>query len=144
MTLRPLDYAEALASFMTVKTPEGSGVDFWTPTSTGNYSADCEKGGRLGRRFVEFVGAHPTQGNKHLLTWIVLDMIRRGDADTGLVVGFMRAVGDAMLIGAKLVAWQGDDTHGATGDTLTPVVDEWRRAYGTWKSAYDADGQDHD
>ncbi|MEJ6849528.1 hypothetical protein V3589_25365 [Sinorhizobium fredii] len=71
------DYVQAL-SFMDLRQPRGSGVKFWNVEPTGVYGEDCLRGKECARELLDYVAAHPTNGNMYLLSWIVCDMASRG------------------------------------------------------------------
>ncbi|MER9174594.1 hypothetical protein NKH72_13475 [Mesorhizobium sp. M0955] len=99
---RAAQHADDL-SFMQTRTPKGSGIHYWQVETTGNYSADWEKGLALGREYLGYLGSHPTYGNANLLGWIVGDMVAQRDGKlTGIELGFLRQVNERAMI---LSAW---------------------------------------
>jgi hypothetical protein len=64
---------------------------FWSVTATGDYTADCATGVRLGREYLDY------EKREHegppLLPWIVADMPR--DL-TGIEIGFLSAIAESL------------------------------------------------
>lgn len=89
-------------SFMRLRVPKGTGIDYWIVESAGSYGADYDKGLALGQEFLEYIGKHPTVGNDTLVGCIVGDMpgCRTGKL-TGLELGFLRAVSTYAMMAAK-------------------------------------------
>lgn len=71
----------------------GSGRRFWVPPVTGEYGVDCDLGEMYAERALPFL--REPEAGRQLLRWIVLDMLKHGDAerDCGVIVGFMGRVG---------------------------------------------------
>lgn len=93
-------------SFMKLRKPRGSGIDYWAVEASGDYSADCDKGNELGREYLAYLGQHPTVWNASLLNCIVHDMVsqRAGGRLTGIEIGFLSRVNEyAMATAAALV-----------------------------------------
>lgn len=70
----------------------GIGRVFWAPRPTGEYNFDCI----LGQQYALAVLPMLTQpGGYQLLRWIVMDMLRHGDAtrDHGVIVGMIGEIG---------------------------------------------------
>lgn len=94
-----------------VRNPEGGGFDYWDVKSTGNYSADCNLGRRLGEEYLAYIGERPTYGNATLLHCIVDSMMSRrqepvtrwGQHTTGIEIGFLSAVNGYAMATAKFV-----------------------------------------
>jgi hypothetical protein len=83
--------------------PRGSGIDYWDVDVTGCYGADHEKGEKLAREYLTYIGQHPTVGNATLLGCIVNDIVKRvGDVGRldGVAVGFLRGINKAALLTA--------------------------------------------
>jgi hypothetical protein len=90
----PTHHADSL-SFMRVRKPKGTGIDYWLVSPTGNYTDDCEVGRKLADEYLAYIGEHPTNGNTTLLTCIVREMIDRaiaGQKWSGTHVGFLAGV----------------------------------------------------
>jgi hypothetical protein len=98
-------------SFVTKRKGKGGGFDYWNVDSTGDYSADCELGRRLGEEYLAFIGAHPTYGNGTLLHCIVDSMMSRrrepsthwGRHVSGVEIGFLSAVNRYAMAAARIV-----------------------------------------
>lgn len=93
-------------SFMKLRKPRGSGIDYWAVAASGDYSRDCETGTALGREYLAYLGQYPTVGNATLLNCIVHDMVsqRAGGRLTGIEIGFLCRVNEyAMATAAALV-----------------------------------------
>ena len=59
----------------------------------------------LAEELMTYLGRHPTNGNRCLLQWIVLDMIRqepRLSELKGIEVGFLSRVGDCFMYVARM------------------------------------------
>jgi hypothetical protein len=96
-------------SFMRRRTPHGTGIEYWNVQSVGdykvvgNYTTDCGHGRELATEYLDYIGAHPTHGNRTLLGAIVVDMIEKR-APKGLVIGFMGAINEYAMASARLLA----------------------------------------
>ena len=87
-----------------VKKKEGRkrmcGYNHWNVTRTGNYSEDIERGRDFAVEYMTFLGraAFPLQ-------WIVEDMPRtREEGRSGVEVGFLSALTDAVVLGGHYLA----------------------------------------
>lgn len=97
-------------SFVTPK-GKGGGFDYWAVESTGDYSADCELGRRLGTEYLDYIGKHPTNVNASLLGCIVDSMMVRrreprtgyGRHTTGVEMAFLAAVNGYAMATSKVV-----------------------------------------
>ena len=91
-------------SFMRIRRPEGTGIDYWIVESAGNYAADYDKGLALGQEFLDYIGKHPTVGSETLIACIVGNMpgCRTGKL-TGLELGFLRAVSRYAMMAASAI-----------------------------------------
>lgn len=93
---------------------EGVGFDYWNVESTGDYSADCDLGRQLGAEYLEYIGKHPTNGNRSLLARIVDSMVARrleprnrwGQHTTGVEMAFLSAVNGYAMATSKIVTDQ--------------------------------------
>lgn len=66
----------------------GSAIDFWKVSPTGDYGLDCE----LGSRLAETLAQHLEQGGcVSMLGWVLKSMIEHGRC-TGIEVGFARYI----------------------------------------------------
>jgi hypothetical protein len=86
----------------------GGGYTYWSVIPTGNYLADYEEGMRLAKLFLpvlRYVGGPVMLGS------IVIDMIKTGikDEENGLVLGFMRVIGQSCSLGMAVDAMLGRD-----------------------------------
>lgn len=148
-------------SFMRPKThKEGGGIDYWAAASagdsrtTGNYTADCEKGRALAEEYLKYLGEHPTGGNRTLLGCIVLDMIAKRPAK-GLVIGFMAAVNEyAMSVAriakdmatvnsgtvAKTARCRQVDDAGAPAPEIDTLIRDFYADKDAWSALADEDG----
>ncbi|UXN69930.1 hypothetical protein N8A98_22425 [Devosia neptuniae] len=101
-------------SFVVLKGKAGGGFDYWNVESTGDYSADCELGRRLGVEYLEYIGLHPTNGNVSLLGCIVDSMMARrrephtsyGRHATGVEIAFLATVNGYAMATSKVVTDQ--------------------------------------
>lgn len=94
-------------SFMKRRKPKGTGIDYWLINPTGNYTHDCEAGGKLAEEYLAYIGEHPTYGNGTLLTCIVHEMIDRakaGEVWTGVHVGFLAGVNRYAMAVARMMS----------------------------------------
>lgn len=101
----PTHHADSL-SFMRVRKPKGTGIDYWFINPTGNYTDDCEVGRKLADEYLAYIGENPTYGNGALLTSIVLEMIDRakeGQKWSGVHVGFLAGVNHYTMAAAHQV-----------------------------------------
>jgi len=73
-----------------VKSREGGvGRDFWNvPSTTGDFSVDCELGSALALRALEYISRDT---GSSILGWIIQGMIQRGRF-SGIEIGFMHAI----------------------------------------------------
>ncbi|MGV8833276.1 MAG: hypothetical protein ACOH2N_14980 [Devosia sp.] len=102
-------YADDL-SFVSRKI-NGGGFDYWTVESSGDYSADCERGRILGAEFLAYIGEHSTNHNATLLQCIVNSMMVRcrnprtswGRHTSGVEMAFLAAVNEYALATAKIL-----------------------------------------
>lgn len=93
-------------SFMFYK-GNGKGIDYWDVTTFGDYSADYERGEKLAREYLAYLGQHPTNGNSTLLGCIVQDM---GAGKNGVMLGFLRGVNSYAMAAACMLRGSGTNT----------------------------------
>ena len=77
-----------------------TGVDFWAPRPTGDYARDCDLGTEWAKQALPHLRG---EDGGRLLAWIALGMAERGggEAEKGLIVGFMGTVGEALAPSAQ-------------------------------------------
>ncbi|PRD40430.1 hypothetical protein C5748_27015 [Phyllobacterium phragmitis] len=93
---KPTQFARDL-SFMSLKIPRGTGIDYWIVEGTGGYGTDCDKGHELALELLSYVAQHPSYGNATLLASIVGCMITRHEVQekgrlTGIEIAFLNRV----------------------------------------------------
>ncbi|MFG1421722.1 hypothetical protein [Roseixanthobacter liquoris] len=108
-------YHDAL-SFMERRKPQGSGIDHWVVSPTGNYSADYETGESLAVEFLTFIGTYPTVCHSTLLTCVLRDMIDHavaGQGWSGVHAGFAHGVSQYAMATARVIVSRmgGEATH---------------------------------
>ena len=89
-------------SFMEMRKPKSTGINYWKVEASGNYAADCEKGKMLAREYLAYIGQHPTVFNATLLGSIVDDMVKRAEDKRldGVARGFLKGINGAAMITA--------------------------------------------
>lgn len=101
--------ADAL-SFMKRRKPRGTGIDYWIAESTGDCTADWEKGRALSEEFLSFIGRHPTAGSVSLLGPIVNSMMEKRAAQgrlSGVELAFLAGVmGHATSAAIAIEKWR--------------------------------------
>ncbi|MCB8877609.1 hypothetical protein [Acidisoma silvae] len=88
-----VEHPFAFLPFVRNLDPPGSGRDWWTPISTGNYEHDCILGRHLGQVAIKTMRE---RGHCYLLAWAVEGMIKRGERN-GICNGFLWEFGEAVL-----------------------------------------------
>lgn len=108
-------------SFMRLK-GRGQGIDHWDVTTAGDYIEDWKRGARLGSEYLAYIGRYSTTSNATLLGCIVQDM---GAPKNGLMLGFLRAVNEHAMLGARLF-------NGGFDDAADPAP-SIAELFGIWK-----------
>ena len=89
---------EAL-SFVSKRSDDRGGFNYWDVEPTGLYANDCATGTALAVEYLAFIGAHPTNGNATLLTFIVRDMVEQ-KAWSGVHAGFLACINRVTMAAA--------------------------------------------
>jgi hypothetical protein len=95
-------------SFVKRRKGKGGGYNYWSISSSGNYTADCAAGKLLAVEYLAFIGKYPTAGNATLLNCIVREMIEQamsGNGWSGMHLTFIGAVNECAM--ATAVVMQG-------------------------------------
>ena len=97
-------------SFVKRRKPKGGGgFDYWSISSSGNYSADCDEGKAFAAEYLTFIGKNPTVGNATLLNCIVREMVEHassGKGWSGVHLGFIRTINEYAMATAVRAAEQ--------------------------------------
>ena len=74
--------------------------NFWSVSPTGDYTEDCITGAEYALTFLECLKTNPDKYNVPL-QWIIFDMPKdRAEGRSGIEVGFLSVLSEALLSGA--------------------------------------------
>ena len=97
-------------SFVKRRKPKSGGFNYWSISSSGNYTADCAAGKLMAAEYLAFIGKYPTVGNATLLNCIVREMVEQatsGNGWSGLHLAFIGAINEYAMATAEMMHGKG-------------------------------------